>query len=230
MKLFRTILFYFFALGVAGYAVFAYGFMPLGDLVHPDMKLNFVIHPIGIYTHVFASLVALSLAPFQFSSRLRSARPRVHRLMGRAYLGVGVVVGGLAGLYMSIFAFGGVVAKLGFACLASGWLYSGLRAYQAIRRGAVQEHRTWMVRNVALTLAAVTLRIYLPSSMIAGIPFEVAYPAIAWLCWVPNLIVAELFFVKVGSESEVISGVRVDFRWRKSTLTPLFYKAPSATS
>jgi uncharacterized membrane protein len=160
------------------------------------MKLNFVIHPIGIYAHVFASLVALSLAPFQFFSRLRSARPRVHRLMGRAYLGIGVVVGGLAGLYMSIFAFGGVTAKLGFACLAVSWLYTGVRAYRAIRRGAVQEHRNWMVRNVSLTLAAVTLRIYLPSSMIAGIPFEVAYPAIAWLCWVPNLIVAELFFAR----------------------------------
>ena len=196
LKLFGTILFYFFALGVAGYAVFAYGFMPLGSLVHPDMKLNFVIHPIGIYTHVYASLVALSLAPFQFSNRIRANYPRAHRVMGRIYLGIGVTFGGLSGLYMAIFAFGGPVAKLGFACLATSWLYTGLRAYQAIRRGAVQEHRSWTVRNVALTLAAVTLRIYLPSSMIAGIPFEVAYPAIAWLCWVPNLIVAELFFAR----------------------------------
>jgi len=208
LKLFRTILFYFFALGVAGYAVFAYGFMPLGALVHPDMKINFLIHPVGIYAHVFASLVALSLAPFQFSSRLRSARPRVHRLMGRAYLGIGVVVGGLAGLYMSIFAFGGVTAKLGFACLAVIWLYTGVRAYRAIRRGAVQEHRSWMVRNVSLTLAAVTLRIYLPSSMLAGIPFEVAYPVIAWLCWMPNLVVAELFFARTQHASGTADSLR----------------------
>ncbi len=194
LKLFGAILFYFFALGVAGYAVFPYGFMPLGSLVHPDMKLNFLVHPVGIYAHVFASLVALSLAPFQFSSRLRSARPRVHRTMGRAYLGIGVLVGGLSGLYMATFAFGGMIAKLGFACLAVGWLYTGLRAYQAIRRGAVAEHRRWMIRNVSLTLAAVTLRIYLPSSMLAAIPFEVAYPVIAWLCWVPNLVAAELLF------------------------------------
>lgn len=51
-----------------------------------------------------------------------------------------------------------------------------------------------MVRNVSLTLAAVSLRIYLPLSMLAGIPFELAYPAIAWLCWVPNLWVAEIVF------------------------------------
>lgn len=40
-------------------------------------------------------------------------------------------------------------------------------------------------------LAAVTLRIYLPFGIASGMPFEEAYPAIAWLCWVPNLIVAE---------------------------------------
>jgi hypothetical protein len=37
----------------------------------------------------------------------------------------------------------------------------------------------------------VTLRLYLPLSGAIGIPFDDAYPAIAWLCWVPNLVVAE---------------------------------------
>jgi hypothetical protein len=94
---------------------------------------------------------------------------------------------------MATFAFGGIVSKLGFASLAVLWLYTGLRAFLAIRRGEVSEHRRWMVRNFSLTLAAVTLRILLPLSGIAGIPFEVAYPAIAWLCWVPNLLVACAF-------------------------------------
>jgi hypothetical protein len=50
-----------------------------------------------------------------------------------------------------------------------------------------------MIRSYALTLAAVTLRLYLPSSQLAGLPFTVAYPAISWLCWVPNLLIAEWF-------------------------------------
>ena len=48
-----------------------------------------------------------------------------------------------------------------------------------------------MIRNFALSLAAVTLRLYLPASAVAGVPFEDFYPAVAWLCWVPNLILAE---------------------------------------
>ena len=184
-------LLFFLAFGVAGYAVFAYGVLPLGSLVHPDMKENFLAHSTGIYTHVFASVVALVLGPFQFSTRLRQKRTRIHRWLGRTYLGVGVLVGGLSGLYMSQYAFGGPVAQLGFAALAALWLYTGLRAYLAVRRGGIDEHRKWMVRNYSLTFAAVTLRFYLPASMAAGVEFALAYPVIAWLCWMPNLAFAE---------------------------------------
>ena len=51
-----------------------------------------------------------------------------------------------------------------------------------------------MIRNFALTFAAVTLRIWVPISFVSGIPFGVAYPLIAWLCWVPNLWIAERVF------------------------------------
>lgn len=179
------------ALVVVAYAILAYGFQPLGKFVLPEMGANFRAHAVGIYSHVFAATVALLLGPFQFHEPLRRRWPRAHRIVGRIYLGVGVAIGGLAGLYMATFAYGGIVAKLGFATLAIAWLHSGFRAYRAIRAGDVARHRRWMVRNFALTLAAVTLRILLPLSGIAGIPFATAYPVIAWLSWIPNLLIAE---------------------------------------
>ena len=184
------------SIGVAGYAVTAYGFLPLGALVHPEMRATFETQRGGIYTHVFASVVALALGPLQFSTTLRTRRPALHRCLGRIYLGVGVLVGGLAGLFMAAHAFGGTTARLGFACLAIGWIYTGSRAYLAIRARDIVSHRRWMVRNFALTFAAVTLRLWLPAAMASGIAFELAYPIIAWLCWVPNLIVAEYLFNK----------------------------------
>ena len=138
------------------------------------MKANFIANKAFIYTHIFASAVALMLGPFQFSTALRRRFTRLHRWSGRAYLGIGVLFGGLCALYMSAHAFGGPAAKLGFAGLAVCWLYTGLQAFLAIRRGSVDEHRKWMVRNFSLTFAAVTLRIYIPASIMAGIPFEVA--------------------------------------------------------
>ena len=191
MRSLNTGLLYLLAFGVAAYAVFAYGVMPLGSVVHPDMRGNFLAHPAGIYTHAFASAVALVVGPFQFSSALRQKHVRIHRWLGRVYLGVGVLVGGLSGLYLAQHAFGGTVARLGFVALAVAWLYTGLRAYLAARQGAIHKHRKWMVRNFSLTFAAVTLRFYVPGSIAMGIDFAQAYAAIAWLCWVPNLAFAE---------------------------------------
>ena len=120
---------------------------------------------------------------------LRRARPRLHRWMGRVYLGAGVLVGGLAGLYMSFHAFGGAMAQAGFGLLALLWLYTGAQAYAAIRRGDVATHRRWMIRNFALTFAAVTLRLWMPLFALAGVPFENGYPVIAWISWVFNALV-----------------------------------------
>jgi len=191
MRMTGKFLLFFLAFGICGFVIAAYGFMPLGSMVHPDMKANFLNHSTGIYLHAFASIAALALGPFQLSASFRQKHLNLHRWFGRIYLGIGVLVGGLAGLYMAQYAFGGTVARIGFAALATLWLYTGLRAYLSIRRGSIDEHRRWMVRNFSLTFAAVMLRLYLPVSMVAGVEFSTAYPAIAWLCWVPNLLFAE---------------------------------------
>ena len=189
------------SLGVAAYAVGVYGFLPLGSQVHPDMRATFEAHRIGIYSHIFAAVFALVLGPFQFATRLRSRHPGLHRWAGRLYLGVGVLVGGLAGLVVAFDAFGGLAARLGFAALALTWLYTGLRAYRAIRRKDVASHRRWMTRNFALTFAAVTLRLWLGASFASGMPFDIAYPVIAWLSWLPNLLAAELLIARMRKRS-----------------------------
>ena len=194
MRRFSNFILYFLALGVAGYAAVAYSLFALGSLVHPQMQTVFQAHATGIYLHVFASIVALALGPFQFSERLRQARPALHRWSGRLYLSIGVLVGGLSGLYMAQFAFGGWLARSGFTLLALSWLFTGFMAYRAIRRRDIQNHRRWMLRNFALTFAAVTLRLYLGPAVAAGFQFEQAYPVIAWLCWVPNLLLVEWLF------------------------------------
>ena len=186
------------SLGVAGYALVMYTVAPLGRFLHPDMRAAFEANRVVVYVHVFASSVALLLGPFQFMNGLRARRLNLHRWMGRLYLGVGVLLGGLAGLHMAFHAYGGIVSQLGFGALALAWLYTGMRAYLAIRARDVAAHRRWMVRNFALAFGAVTLRLWLPGSVAAGIPFELAYPAIAWLCWVPNLVVAEQILKRKG--------------------------------
>lgn len=156
----------------------------------PFVEALFADRTLRAYGHLAGGGVALTAGAIQFSTRLRWNRPGVHRLLGKVYL-VLVAVGGFSALGLAPFSGGGIVAHFGFGMLAVLWLSSSAVAYVRVRAGDYESHREWMIRSYALCLAAVTLRIYLPLSAMAGTPFEDAYPAISWLCWVPNLVVAE---------------------------------------
>jgi hypothetical protein len=171
-------------IGIYTFAVYA--FLELGVAVHPIMKANFKAHPIGIYFHIFPSLIALVLGPFQFNEKFRTIK---------IYL-LCVLFGGISGLYMAQFSFGGTISHLGFALLAVLWIFTGYKAYSSIIRKMIVAHYHWMIINFALTFAAVTLRIGLGIGFGSGIPFEVFYPYLAWICWVPNLLVALMIIRK----------------------------------
>lgn len=145
----------------------------------------------AFYTHVLFGGVSLIVGWPQFSQRLRRKRIQLHRNLGKVYLGA-VALGGLAGLYIAIYALGGTVAQLGFGALALGWLFCTWKAYTNIRSKEIQQHRYWMLRSYALCWAAVTLRLWLPIfEIFTDLTFPGAYRIIAWLCWIPNLILAE---------------------------------------
>ena len=157
----------------------------------PEQRATYVAHLTFLMTHIIASMLAILIGAFQFLPPLRKGRLlKVHRWLGRTYL-LGILFGGLSGLYMAQFAHGGIVSELGFGVLAVLWLYTGYRAYRHTRNKDLEAHRQWMIRNYALTFAGVMLRIWVPLSGAAGIEFTTAYTAIAWLCWVPNLILAQ---------------------------------------
>lgn len=187
------------ATGVAGYA-FAF----FTGLITPPLSestTGVLTHlrdrPTWFFLHIGGGGPALLLAPWQFASPIRNRWPHIHRFMGRLYVLAGLI-GGTAGLVMAFKSDAGLIAQIGFGALAVAWLTTTSIAFILAWRRKITAHRRWMIRSAALTLAAVTLRIYIPFSMIVlnprfGIDFETAYIAIAWVCWVPNLIVAEFY-------------------------------------
>jgi uncharacterized membrane protein len=141
--------------------------------------------------HIAGGIGALTAGPWQFSQRLRTRNLSLHRWMGRFYL-LEVAVGSIAGFGMAVVSLEGLPTHLGFGTLAVLWFATGLQAYRMVRSGNIVAHRQWMIRNFALTLAAVTLRQYMPLMLFAlHWPFARAYITVSWLCWVPNLLVAE---------------------------------------
>jgi uncharacterized membrane protein len=156
-----------------------------------QQKAVYTAHMTMLITHIIASMLAILIGPFQFLPGLRKGRwLKVHRWLGRTYL-LSILFGGLSGLYMAQFAYGGIITELGFGTLAVLWLYTGYRAYRHIRNKDLEAHRQWMIRNYALTFAGVMLRVWTPLSVGMGADFTTAYIIIGWACWVPNLIFAQ---------------------------------------
>lgn len=158
-------------------------------LVMPAMLHHALERPLLLYAHIFFAPIALAIMPFQFGKKLRVRRPGLHRWLGRAY-GVAVLISGTAGVFLGLQTIQGPVAASGLVTLAVAWLSTtAFAVYFAITRD-IPAHRHWMIRSGALTVSAVTLRLY----MIAGaltVGEESSYPLICWLCWVPNLMFAE---------------------------------------
>lgn len=177
-----------FALLIATYAV---AVLLIPAMRPPFLQDRFRTIPIAAFVHLLAAAVALTVGAFQHNTRIRNRFLGFHRWLGRSYV-LSVMLGGLAGLALAPVSQGGLPAHLGFGLLALIWLGTTVVAYRRIRGGNQLAHRRWMTRSYALTFAAVTLRIYLPLSQLLGIPFEPAYQVISWLCWVPNLLFAEL--------------------------------------
>jgi uncharacterized membrane protein len=161
------------------------------DSFFPEQKAVYMLHITGLLMHIVGAMLAIIIGPFQFLPRSRSRRfLNAHRWLGRTYL-IAVLVGGLGGLYMARLSYGGLPTHLGFAALGVLWLFSGWKAYRHIRRKEIEPHREWMMRNYALTFAGVMLRVWMPLSGAVGLEFLPSYIVVAWLCWIPNLLVAE---------------------------------------
>lgn len=151
---------------------------------------------IGFYGHIVFGGLALIVGWMQFSKKLRNRNIERHKLIGKFYV-IFVLVSGLCSLYIALYATGGNIAKTGFFILGVLWLYFTTMAFFNARNGLIKKHQKNMIFSYAACFAAVTLRIWLPILISIFGDFIIAYKIVAWLCWVPNIIIAYFIARKV---------------------------------
>jgi uncharacterized membrane protein len=163
---------------------------------------------IAFYIHVFTSMFVLAAGFTQFSAGILSRYKVVHRIIGKCYILIVLFVSGPASFIMALLANGGLTARIAFTGLSVLWMYSTFKAWQAVRVGNYDLHRDWMYRSYALTLSAITLRgwKWLIVLLFHLHPMD-TYRIVAWLGFVPNLLVAEWIIrrrrVNAGSKPAV---------------------------
>lgn len=168
----------------------------------PDFLYHAEMRPLAFYAHITLASVALALVPFQLWPGLRKRRIHVHRTLGRIY-GIAILAAGTGGFWLAVTTKSGSVAAWGFALLAIVWVGTTCYGILLAMRGDVAAHQRWMIRSASLTMAAVTLRIYLGLAAAAGLSYQDVNGVIAWICWVPNIIASELIIRRSGQSRQV---------------------------
>ncbi|WP_026897622.1 DUF2306 domain-containing protein [Daejeonella oryzae] len=158
--------------------------------------LSNVFWNIGFYTHIIFGGIALLIGWVQFGSKFRNQNLKLHKVIGIVYM-MSVLCSSIAGIGIGFFATGGIVASSGFISLGLIWFFTTLMAYLKIKRKQIKLHQKFMIYSYAACFAAVTLRIWLPLLIMAFGNFITAYTIVAWLCWIPNLIVAHLIIRRI---------------------------------
>jgi uncharacterized membrane protein len=175
---------------------------------------NFIHRLIPLSLHALGGAIALMTGPLQFLPRFRESNWNRHRLLGWIYCGA-VLLGWCASVWIAPHAQTGWIAAWGFLTLGAAWMVTTGLAVRFILRGDAIQHRRWMIRSYALTAAAITLRIYLPLVFVFRWPLAIGYPAIAWLCWIPNVIAVELYLRFVPVPSGISVPRRLEFQPRE---------------
>ncbi len=113
---------------------------------------------VPVVVHILCAVAYAILGAFQFSGALRRRWPGWHRLAGRVLVVLGLAVA-FSALWMTQFyprAPGGELAYAFRLAFGSGMAASIILGFDAIRRGDVARHRSWMARAYALALGAGT--------------------------------------------------------------------------
>lgn len=156
------------------------------------IHLNY--YRLSFYSHIFSSLIVLFCGAFLFSNYFLKKWPAMHRWIGKIYVALLLFVSAPSGFVMAFYANGGWPAKSSFLLLTSLWWWFTWKGYHAARTKKFKAHKVWMIRSYALTLSAISLRVY---QMLLGhfsyLEPSLQYAIVSWVSWLGNYFLAELW-------------------------------------
>lgn len=149
------------------------------------------------FIHVYSSIFVLLAGFTQFSARILARFPKIHRYNGRVYAYIVLALSAPSGVYIGLHANGGLAAKISFVLLGILWFWFTLKGVLAVKSGYIDQHKRWMWRSFALAFSAITLRLWkvVLVFLFEPNPMDV-YVIIAWLGWIPNLLIVEWILTK----------------------------------
>lgn len=154
-------------------------------------------YPIAFFIHVFSSIFVLFAGFTQFSRTIRRKYFWLHKYSGWIYVIITVFLAAPSGLIIGIYANGGIWSQVAFCLLGIFWFGFTVISMFKLRQKDIIGHQQWILRSFALALSAITLRAwkYALVAIFHPRPMDV-YQIVAWLGWVLNLVIIEIYIYK----------------------------------
>jgi len=142
--------------------------------------------------HGLAGACAILLGPMQFSERLRKRFTKLHRIMGRLYVG-SVIIAAPMGVYIQYIdeRLGGSRSFTIETVIQGGlWMLTTGIAFAFILRGKVQQHRQWMTRSFGTgPLIFLEARVLFH---LVGVQSFAEAETVVWICTASSIFVADV--------------------------------------
>lgn len=144
------------------------------------------------YIHVYSAIFVLLAGFTQFNQWILRKHKTFHKRAGYLYAYVVLLLAAPSGIFIGFYANGGFIAKTSFILLGILWFWFTLKAILLIKKRDIIAHKQMMWRSYALAFSAVTLRLWkvILVYLFHPPPMDV-YQIIAWLGWIPNLLLIE---------------------------------------
>ena len=175
-------------------------YVPINDevaflnLKQEEIKLTY--YKYAFFLHVYSSILVIIAGITQFSKTLRRQFSYIHKLSGKIYVLLILVLASPSGFIMALHSNGNNSTHISFCILSILWFFFTLKAYLSIKKGNYQQHKNFMIRSYALTLSAISLRLFKYWIVtIFELPPMDTYNIVAILGWTVNLAIAEIIII-----------------------------------
>ena len=188
-------IFFTFLMGIIVLPYFSFQY-DIGFLLTKQSIINVDVWRVSFFTHISSSLFVMFFGLIQFIKSLQGKR--IHKIIGKLYVILIIFFAAPSGLIMSFYANGGMAAKTSFAIISMLWWIFTYQAFIKAKQKKILLHQQYMNRSYALTLSAISLRLYvLILPLFLHLHAKEMYVLVSWLSWLPNLLIAELINYKL---------------------------------
>lgn len=170
-----------------------YGILPEKIIARQDLFWN-----ISFYVHLPAGVICLLTPIVSFTQWFFRGALNLHKLTGKLYVWITLFLVCPTGMYLALYAKGGVVTQLGFmlqGILLALFTYQG---YQSILKGNKILHVRYMIRSYAMVAVVLSFRVLHILFFLWKVPYQDNYAISQWLGLSGNVLISELVIIFIN--------------------------------